>query len=211
MAGWTLEQVMLTSGIAVFAHSCTEIFLEGLNHLHKRIRVGILDQMLVKPRSILFQVICSDFQSTKIGRLIESILLIVLGLFKAKISWTFYKIIAFIFVIIGSLTIFSALLIIKATFCFWALDGMELMNILTEGGRDLSKYPISIYNEKFAKFFTYVIPFGMVNYFPLVYIFDKQTDAPLWFILTPIASVIFLGIALLAWKKGIASYKSTGS
>ena len=202
---------MLTSGIAVFAHSFSEIFLEGLNHLHKRIRLGILDQMLIKPRSIIFQVMCSDFQSNKIGRIIESIIIIIISLIKANISWTFYKILVFILIVIGSVTIFSALLIMKATFCFWALDGMELMNILLEGGRDLSKYPISIYNEKFAKFFTYVVPFGMVNYYPLLYIFDKQISPPFWYGLTPLISLIFLGFTLLLWKRGLASYKSAGS
>ena len=106
---------------------------------------------------------------------------------------------------------FSALLVLKASFSFWTIDGMEIMNILLEGGRDLSKYPIEIYNEKFAKFFTFVIPFGMVNYYPLLYIFEKQADAPFWYGLTPLASVVFFILILQVWKKGISSYKSTGS
>ncbi len=187
------------------------MFLQGLDHLYQKIKSGILDQMLVKPRTILFQVICSDFMPTKIARLLESLILIIIGLINSHIVWTLYKIIVFMLVILGSLLLFASLLIVKAALSFWTVDGMELMNILLEGGRDLSTYPISIYNDKFAKFFTYVIPFGMVNYFPLVYLFEKQVDTPFWYGLTPLVAIIFLGLTLLLWRKGITAYKSTGS
>jgi ABC-2 type transport system permease protein len=210
VGGWTLNEVMLTTGVAIFGHSATEMILQGLNHLYLRVKEGKLDQWMVRPRNMLFQVICSDFEANKIGRFLESIILIVYGLCNVEVDWTPYKIFVFLLMIIGVFILFSALLILKGAFCFWTIDGMELMNILQEGGRDLSSYPISIYKDWFQKFFTFVVPFGMVNYFPLVYLLDKQ-DAPFWWGLTPIMTIPFLGAMLLVWKKGLSSYKSTGS
>ncbi len=201
---------MLTTGIAVFGHTLTEIFLQGLNHFYNNIKTGILDQMMVRPRGLLFQVICSEFQINKIGRLLEAIFLIVYGVTHVNVDWTLYKVIVFFIILLGVNILFAGLLVLKAAFCFWTVDGMELMNILQEGGRDLSSYPISIYREWFAKFFTYVVPFGMVNYFPLVYLLGKD-DVPFWYGLTPLTTFIFFGAMLLVWKKGIKAYKSTGS
>ncbi len=201
---------MLTTGIAVFGHTLTEILLQGLNHFYLNIKSGILDQMMVRPRGLLFQVICSEFQINKIGRLIEAIVLIVYGTINAHIEWTLYKVLVYILIILGSNILFASLLILKAAFCFWTVDGMELMNILQEGGRDLSSYPISIYKDWFAKLFTYVVPFGMVNYLPLLYLLNKQ-DVPFWYGLAPLTTIIFFGLMLLVWKVGIRSYKSTGS
>ena len=202
---------MLISGTALFGHCFTEMFLQGLNHLQKKIKSGVLDQMLTRPRSMIFQVICSDFEINKVGRLIESIILIIYGLLTVKIVWTPYKLLVFILLIIGVNILFSALLLLKAAFCFWTIEGMELMNILQEGGRDLSSYPITIYKKWFANFFTFIVPFGLANYFPLVYILEKEKNAPFWYGLTPFATVLFLGLMFLVWRKGLKSYKSTGS
>ncbi len=210
VGGWTIDEVILTSGIAIFGHSLTEILLQGLNHLFLKVKGGALDQMMVRPRSMLFQVICSDFQIVKVGRLTEAILLIAYGLMHVSIEWNLYKAFVFILILIGVNILFASLLIIKAAFCFWTIDGMELMNILQEGGRDLSSYPISIYRDWFAKFFTFIVPFGMVNYFPLMYLLNKQ-EVPFWYGLTPILTIPFLGFTLLLWRKGLKNYKSTGS
>ena len=210
VGGWSTEEVMLTTGIAIFGHTLTEIILQGFNHLHLKVKTGALDQMMVRPRGMLFQVMCSDFQISKIGRLIESIALMTYGLSKVSIIWTPYKLLVFIIILIGVNILFASLLILKAAFCFWTIDGMELMNILQEGGRDLSSYPISIYNEKFAKFFTFIVPFGMINYFPLMYLLDKG-DAPFWYGLTPIATIPFMIVMLIIWRIGLRNYKSTGS
>ncbi len=210
VGGWTIEEVIMTAGIAIFGHTFTEIFLQGLNHFYNNIKTGMFDQIMTRPRNLLFQVICSEFQINKIGRLIESIVLIVYGVVNANITWSLYKVFVFILIILGVNILFSALLVLKAAFCFWTVDGMELMNILQEGGRDLSSYPISIYKDWFAKIFTYIVPFGMVNYFPLVYLLDKR-EAPFWYGLTPLFTVFFFGAMLLVWNRGVLAYKSTGS
>jgi ABC-2 type transport system permease protein len=210
VGGWTIEEVMLTTGIALFGHTITEMFLQGFNHLHLKVKSGILDQMMVRPRGMLFQVICSDFQINKIGRLIEAVSLIIYGLLNVKVVWSPYKILIFMLMLFGVIVLFASLLVLKAAFCFWTIDGMELMNILQEGGKELSSYPISIYKDWFAKFFTYVVPFGMVNYFPLVYLLDKQ-EAPFWYGLTPLATIPFMLLMLGVWKIGLRNYKSAGS
>jgi ABC-2 type transport system permease protein len=208
--GWTTNEVMLTTGLAVFGHVFTEMFLQGLNHFHLKVKSGVLDQAMVRPRNILAQVACSEFEMNKIGRLLESIVLIIYGIMNVDVVWTPYKIFVFILMIIGTNILFASLLILKGAFCFWTIEGMELMNILQEGGRDLSSYPISIYKDWFAKIFTYIIPFGMCNYFPLMYLLGKQ-GAVWWYGLAPFATIPFLLAMLGLWKLGLRSYKSTGS
>ena len=191
VGGWKLEEVMLITGIATFAYTCVEMFLRGLDMLYTRVKSGILDQMMTRPRNILFQVACSDFQVHKIGRLTESIILIIYGLINVDIEWNLYKALVFVLVLIGSNIIFAALQILKAAFCFWTIDGMELMNILQDGGRDLSSYPLSIYKNWFRKFFTYIVPFGMCNYFPIIYLLRKRRCSTLVWTNTITCTTIF--------------------
>ena len=201
---------MLLAGIAIFGHTFTEIFLQGFNHLFMKVKSGVLDQMMVRPRNMLFQAACTDFQLNKIGRLIEGIILIIYGLVNVNIEWDVYKVFVFILSLIGINIVFCALLILKAAFCFWTVEGMELMNILQEGGRDLASYPISIYKEWFARFFTFVVPFGLCNFVPLMFILGKD-NSPFWYGLTPILTIPFLLAMIGVWNLGLRNYKSTGS
>ena len=83
------------------------------------------------------------------------------------------------------------------------------MNILSENRKKVAQYPIDIYAKWFRIFFTFIVPFGLVNYYPVLYLFGKDSN---WFYgIVPIFAFVFLIPCLLIWKKGIKHYESTGS
>lgn len=208
--GWTLNEIMLILAIACIGHVSTEMFGRGLDHFYKEIKHGLLDQILVRPRNITFQVLCSNFQTSKVGRLIEYIVILIYGIATVNVEWSFYKIIVLILMILGSVVLFFSILLLKASFSFWTIEGMEAMNIISDGGRDVASYPISIYKKWFAAFFTYVIPFGCVNYYPILFLLDKP-GGKAWYGLLPTVTLIFMTFAFRVWNYGLKSYQSTGS
>lgn len=208
--GWNLNELMLLLGIACFGHVITEMFGRGLDHFYKEVKRGLLDQILVRPRNITFQVLCSNFQTSKIGRLLEYTIILIYAIFKVDIEWSLYKVFVLAFMILGSMILFFSILLLKASFSFWTIEGMEAMNIISDGGRDVASYPISIYKKWFAFIFTYIIPFGCVNYYPALYFLDKA-GAKAWYGFLPFATLIFLFFAFKIWNFGLKSYKSTGS
>ena len=175
-----------------------------------QVKKGLLDRILTRPRSVTLQVLCSDFIPAKIGRLTEAIILLIYGIFTIDVKWNIYKALVMILMISGSCVLFFSILLLKASFSFWTIEGMEAMNIISDGGREVSSYPINIYVKWFANIFTYVIPFGCVNYFPLLYLLDKG-NVPVWYGLTPFATLIFWVISFGVWKIGLKQYASTGS
>ena len=48
------------------------------------------------------------------------------------------------------------------------------MNIFTDGSREFGKYPLSIYGNEVLKFFTYVIPIALFQYYPLLYLIGRS-------------------------------------
>ncbi len=208
--GWSLEEIMLILGVICFGHVMTEMFGRGLDQFYRQIKHGLLDQILVRPRSITFQVLCSNFQASKIGRAIEYTIILIYGVVSVDIAWSAYKVFVFALMLVGSMVLFFSILLLKASFSFWTIEGMEVMNILSDGGRDVASYPISIYKKWFAFIFTYVIPFGCVNYFPVLYLLDKQ-EVPAWYGLTPLFTFVFFLISFHIWKSGLKKYQSVGS
>ncbi len=104
---------------------------------------------------------------------------------------------------------FSGLFLIYAAICFFTLEGLEFMNILTDGAREYGKYPISIYGKRVLQFCTFVIPYALIQYYPICYILEKNSSW--WYPFLPLLSAMFLIPCLCLWKFGVYHYKSTGS
>ena len=88
------------------------------------------------------------------------------------------------------------------------------MNVLTYGGIEASKYPLSIYRAWFRRFFTMVIPMGCVTYFPILAILGKPD--PLGTSLAfqyaaPVFGLLYFILSLFIWRLGLRHYRSTGS
>ena len=73
----------------------------------------------------------------------------------------------------------------------------------------MAQYPIGIFKKGFLTFFTYVIPFGSVNYYPLLYILDKTDNQLL--IISPLITILYLVPSILVFYWGVKKYSSVGS
>jgi ABC-2 type transport system permease protein len=108
----------------------------------------------------------------------------------------------------GSL-IFFALFIVYAGFTFFTVEGLEFMNIFTDGGREFGRYPFSIYGKRILTFLTFVIPLALFQYYPLLYLLDMEKS--MFYMLTPIISLLFIIPSCTFFRIGLRRYKSTGS
>jgi len=203
--------VALCYSVIHIAFSLSECFARGFDAFSQTVVKGDFDRILVRPRSTVLQVLGSRFEFTRIGRLAQSLIVLALAIINLNIEWNLYKVITLTFMVIGGIVIFIGIFMLSATLCFWTIEGLEVMNILTDGGREISQYPLNIYKEWVRKFFTFIIPFGTVNYLPLLFILDKIEGHPIQYMLTPILGMIFIIPCLLIWKFGVKRYKSTGS
>lgn len=98
--GWTINEIILTTGIALFGFVFTEMFGRGLDNFHKEVKKGTFDRVLIRPRSITLQVLCLEFQTSKIGRLVQGVIFLIYGIATVNISWTAYKAFVMILVIV---------------------------------------------------------------------------------------------------------------
>ena len=111
--------------------------------------------------------------------------------------------------LLGGTATFIALFILYAGISFFTIDGIEFMNIFTDGAREFGKYPFSIYGEGVLKLLTYVIPLALFQYYPLLYLIGRSDDIRLLFL--PLAGFVFLLPCYAVFRLGLRKYKSTGS
>ena len=209
IGNWTFYEVAFLFGMVFLNFSISEMFLRGLDHFENIIKNGEFDRILIRPQNALMQATCTEFDLSKIGRILQCLIVIGISLTNLNIEWNLYKVFVFVLMNIGCFIIFLGIFILKASFCFWTIQGLEFMNILSEGGKKVAQYPIDIYAKWFRMFFTFIVPFGLVNYYPVLYLFGKADN---WYLgILPLFTILFLIPCILVWKIGVKHYESTGS
>lgn len=211
VAGWSFGEVSLCFAVVQTSFAVTECFARGFDVFQGFIKKGTFDRIMLRPRNTILQVLGSSFEITRIGRLAQSFTILALSISWLKTDWNIFKAFTLIFMILSGISIFTGIFILGATVCFWTVEGLEVINIFTDGGREIAQYPLTIYNKWIMRFFTFIIPFGCFNYLPLMYLTDRAGDKPILYMLTPLFGVLFIIPCIAIWNLGVKRYLSTGS
>ena len=206
---WSFGEVALCYAITISSWSLTECFARGFDIFQRYIREGSFDRILLRPRSTILQILGSNFEVTRLIKLVWAGVVLVIAINYASIAWNPWKVLTVVLMIFCGVFIFSGIFILGATVCFWTTDGLEVINIFTDGGRELSSYPLTIYNKWLRRFFTFIIPFGCFNYLPLLFITGRADN--LLFAFIPLLGIVFIIPCLLIWRVGVRHYVSTGN
>lgn len=216
IGGWTVGEIAFLIGMVEIAFGSMDLIFSGFDpqRFGQSVRVGTFDQILLRPVNVTIQVLGSEFQVRRIGRIIQGMAVLGIAIWLTGIDWTVGKIIYLPLVIASLVCFFGGLFVIGATISFWTIDSVEAMNILTYGGNEMASYPAHIYPNWLRRFFTYVVPAAFLNYYPALYFLDKADPLGLPYFarfMAPVAGVGVLAIALLFWRFGQKHYQSTGS
>lgn len=209
--GFSFYEVGLCFAVIQMAFGISECFARGFDSFAGLVNSGDFDRILVRPRITVLQVLGSNFEFTRVGRLLQSLVVLVWVLIKLPIDWDVMKVIMVGLMVISGVFIFSGIFILAATMCFWTIEAIELANIFTDGGREMAQYPLSIYKKWVTRFFTFVIPFGCANYLPLMYLLGRSTGPEVLYMCIPFAGVLFILPCFFVWQIGVKYYRSTGS
>lgn len=209
--GWTFAEVAMCFAVIHTAFAVTECYARGFDLFSGFIIRGDFDRILLRPRGTILQIFGSNFEITRIGRLIQSFIVLGLALSWLETSLDFTKIITLIFMIISGVFIFTGIFMLGATICFFTVQGLEIVNIFTDGGKEIAAYPLNIYTKWIARFFTFIIPFGCINYLPLMYIVGKAGDNSILYMVTPLFGMFFIVPCVFVWRLGVRHYLSTGN
>ncbi len=207
--GFSFEQVLLCFAVVSMAFALAEIFGRGFDLFPRMISNGEFDRALVRPRGLVYQVLAQQMEWNRLGRLLQALLVLLYALPTSGIHWTGDKVVLLLLMIGCGALIFFCLFVIYAALSFFTLEGLEFMNIFTDGGREFGRYPFSIYGRQALRFFTYIVPLALFQSYPLLYLLGRETG--LFYRLAPLLGLLIALPARWLWHLGLKHYKSTGS
>ena len=206
--GHKLPEVMMSFGVTFMAFSLAETVFRGLDHFSATLSQGGYDRILLRPQNDILQAVGSLIDFTRLGRALQGMLILSGALAVSGIHWSAAKLAVLVMMIIGGIVLFSSLFLLYAGVCFFTTQGLEVMNILTDGGREFGSYPMDIYGQGILRFFTFVVPMSLFQTYPAAFLFDR---GPSWWGILPVGCGLFILPAYAVWAGGRRKFNSTGS
>jgi ABC-2 type transport system permease protein len=214
MGGWTVGDVAFLYALSAIAFAFADAIAAGFSTFSQQIVRGDFDRTLVRPVAPFLQVLASDFQVRRVGRLLQGIIAFALALSLTDVPWSAGRVLYLPVVILSATVLFTALFTLEATLCFWTTQSTEVVNAFTYGGTTLAQYPLHVFDVWLRRLFLFVVPIGFVIFEPALYLLDRPDPLglpPVCRFLAPVFAVAFAFAAGGLWRLGVAHYRSTGS
>lgn len=207
--GYSYGDILLCFAVMQLSFAVAECISTGFKTISGIIKEGKFDRILLRPVSPVLQVLGSRFEIGRVGPMISAVIVLAIGIRESGIAWQPDKMFTLVMMILGGILLFSALFMLGAVICFFSIEDGGIMNILTYGARDHGKYPFDIYGKGIMRVCTYIVPYTLVQYYPLQYLLGKSNHVIYAFY--PLGSLVFVVVAYLFWRMGVKNYKSSGS
>jgi len=215
VGGWTFGEAALFYALVNIMFSLADMLARGFDAFGPDfVRTGAFDRLLLRPRATALQLIGHEVRLSRLGRLIQAVVVLIVATNLAPIDWSIGTVAIAIWATAGGIALFVGILVLQATMAFWTVESLEVANVLTYGGVQAAQYPLNIYAAWFHDLLTFGVPLACVAYYPVLAILNRTDPlgAPDWLLpLTPLAGFAFLGMSFFAWRAGVARYSSTGS
>ena len=147
IGGYTLPQLSLCYAVILAGTSLAECFARGIDVFHQLLSDARFDRIMVRPRPLLFQVLCQEMKPAMLARALQAAVMLIWAVGSGSVAWTPFKAIVLALMILCGAGIFFGLYLVNACVCFFTLEHVEALNIFLDGPREYGKYPFGIYGK----------------------------------------------------------------
>ena len=210
---WGAGEIMFFFGVMQATFALTEMLGRGVTSFAWFVQRGDFDALILRPRPLLLQVMVSQLDPRRMGGILVGVIAMLVAGTRLNIQWTLLKALLLMEVVLGSMLLLLGLFMIEATVSFFSVKSIEMVNVLTYGGRSACQYPVDVYPGVLRFLFTYLAPFAMCMHWPVSYVIGTpMVTLPTWaYFVTPLAGAVFFAVMTRIWYIGVRHYRSTGT
>jgi len=208
--GWSFWEVVLVYAMVTIGEGVGSLFFEGAWHLAWKINHGDLDYLLVRPYPVILQVLGANIGLNGIGNLVTGGALLGLALSRVDITWTVGSALLAVALLVSAVLLRVAISVATNAASFWIAGPYSVFAYAMHQVGELARYPISIYALGVRLAIAVVIPFAFASFFPVTVLLGRGDNAWLG-LLTPLVALYCVGLAGLAFRRGLRRYESAGN
>jgi ABC-2 type transport system permease protein len=214
LGGLDVWQAGLVFAIANLGFALADLVVGQLDRMPQHIRTGTLDAFLLRPVSLLGQLVTGDVALRRLGRAAVAVVVLAVAVPRAGIDWSPARVWLLVSAPVSGAAVFAALFVLAGALQFWLVEGSETVNAFTYGGSFAAAYPGSVFATGLRLLLTYVLPAGFVAYLPTLALLglDGPSWTPSWLgWWVPVVAVGCWSVALAVWRQAVRHYTGVGS
>ena len=211
---WHSGDLYFFFGVMSVTFYITECFGRGLTgEFPGMVRTGQLDTLLLRPRGVLTQVLCSAADPRRIACIAVGAASLCVGSRMANVQWTALSVLMALNSLFCGIWLILGLFMVEAILTIYSVKSVELANALTYGGRSACQYPVDSYPRPLRMLFTVIAPFALVMHVPASHILGKPLFGwPVWAaFVAPLSGPALFGVMYMLLRRALGHYRSTGS
>ena len=211
---WTSYEVMLLYALSLLSYGFAGMFFYFFRlNTTNEIFNGSFDDALVKPIHTLPYLVFKAMTPAYIIHISLAIVVLVFCVVKLKLVITLFMLVWLFVIILCGILIFGGMFIFITAPAFIMTQTDSLGSILFFL-RESGYYPISIFPKFIQIIMTFILPYSMMNFFPIQLILNKHDYVGFGVImpwLAPLCALMFFSLSVVCFALLARRYKSTGS
>ncbi|MEU8670036.1 ABC-2 family transporter protein [Streptomyces anulatus] len=214
LGGFDRSEVLTIYALSSTAFGICEFFGGSLNMLPTYIRTGTFDILMMRPLSVLGQLLTSEVQLHRAGRAVVGVLVLGYVVGATGVPMTGQNILLLLITPLAGALVIGAVWLVSSSMSFWLIKGEEVTVSVTYGTNLLTSYPMTVFSAPVRVVFSCIVPAAFVAYYPALALVDRPDPlgAPEYFAWSgPVVAGVSLAVAAGVWRWGIHQYKGVGS
>jgi len=204
---WGFYEVLLIQSVFTLSNGLAGIMFGGvLWSTMTHIREGSFEVVLLKPLDPLFFLIASNFESESAGMVIGGLGMLIFSLAHTGVASGGFAFISFILLFAAGFAVMAGInLIMAATSFKWV--GNSRIPEMFDSVKSFGKYPITIFPQAVRGLATFIIPVGMIGFYPASALLGKLSPAVF---LSAAPCVLFLLFGVWLYHHLVKIYEGVG-
>lgn len=211
---WTAEEVIFLYGLNVMSWAIAGfVFWRPMVLLDRTVRDGGFDVTLTKPLSPLGYTLMSSFTGAHLSHVVLGLALLVWAGIGVGITWSLMNILYMVLVWVGGALIHGAGFLWLGGLTVRFVRASALANLVWFG-RDMVRFPITIYPLPVQIALTIALPFAFINFYPAQHFLSKDDFGVFHPVLqhgTIVVGITLFLLAVLFFNRSVDKYQSAGS
>jgi ABC-2 type transport system permease protein len=200
---WTARQVWFAWGFAETVAGLFYVVFGGLWVLNQRYLLGgELDRVLVRPVDPLAQVLIDNVALEDLAEVGLGVA-VMIAAWPAGLGWRAVLVPVYL---LSALAVLGGLALTASAAGAWLKHRGTAVGLLLQGA-SLSRYPLDVLGTPVRWALTVVLPLGFAGWMPARE-FLAEAGAGRW---TPVVGMACMAVGIVAWRKSLRAYTSSGS
>jgi len=213
LAGWIPDEIIFIYAIWLMTYAIGASFTYNVCMQFPQMAIsGTLDEAYIRPVRPLIYLIASNFNLGYISHLVLTTCALGFSIARLGLSWAYWQWGWLLIIILAGSIIQGCMFLIFHMPGLRTYTRSPIATVFNEG-RQFTQYPITIYPKPLQLIFMSVLPFAFVNFYPAQVLLGKYDGllprVNMW--LSPIVSILVIGITMICWKFVTSRYESAGT